>query len=234
MKELEGRAAVVTGGGRGIGRAIARSLAARGARVAVAARTAEEIGAVAREIVAAGGQAVAVRCDVSRSDDVEELFRVAAVELGPVEVLVNDAGVAPRIPLAEMSEDDWDRTLDVNLKAAYLCSREALSGPSGMLARRSGRIVNVGSISSTLGTPRLTAYCAAKWGLLGLTKALAEELREAGVFVAAVLPGSVDTDMLKGSGFEPAMQPEDVAKVVAFLCGEAPFAMTGSGVEVFG
>lgn len=231
---LSGRTAVVTGGGRGIGRAIALELAGAGARVAVAARTAEEIGAVAREIGARGGAARAIRCDVSKADDVRELFHVAALELGPVDVLVNNAGVAVRRSLADLEEVDWDRTLDVNLKGAYLCSRAALRGPAGMLGRRAGRIVNVGSISGTLGTPQLTAYCASKWGLTGLTKALAEELRESGVFVAAVLPGSVDTDMLRGSGFAPAMQPADVAKVVAFLCGEAPFAMTGAAVEQFG
>jgi 3-oxoacyl-[acyl-carrier protein] reductase len=103
-----------------------------------------------------------------------------------------------------------------------------------MIARRSGRIINVGSISSTLGTPRLTAYCASKWGLLGLTKALAEELREVGVSVTAVLPGSVNTGMLVGSGFEPNMEPEDVARVVLYLATGAPHAMTGAGVEVFG
>jgi len=231
---LAGRTAVVTGGGRGIGRAVALALAERGARVAVAARTSEEIGAVAREIGARGGEARAVRCDVARAADVAELFRVAALELGPVDLLVNDAGVVIRRPLVDLSEDDWDRTLDVNLKGAYLCSRAALAGPAGMLARKGGRIVNVGSISGTLGTPKLTAYCASKWGLTGLTKALAEELRESGVFVAVVLPGSVDTDMLKGSGFAPAMQPADVAKVIAFLCDEAPFAMTGCAVEAFG
>lgn len=231
---LAGRTAVVTGGGRGIGRAVALALAERGARVAVAARTAEEIGAVAREITARGGEARAIRCDVARADDVRELFRAVAVELGPVDCLVNDAGLVLRKPLVDTEEAEWDRILDVNLKGAYLCCRAALGGPSGMLARKGGRIVNVGSISGTLGTPGLAAYCASKWGLTGLTKALAEELREREILVAAVLPGSVDTDMLRGSGFAPAMQPEAVAKVVAFLCGEAPFAITGSGVEVFG
>ncbi|MHB8420138.1 MAG: SDR family NAD(P)-dependent oxidoreductase [Myxococcales bacterium] len=228
--KLQGRVAVVTGGGRGIGRAAALALASEGAHLVLAARTEAEIGRVQREIAANGGEARAIRCDVSRAGEVRALF----AELGPVDLLVNNAGVVVRRPLAELDEADWDRTLDVNLKGAYLCSRAALSGPSGMLARKGGRIVNVGSISSTLGTPLLTAYCASKWGLLGLTKALAEELREAGVFVAAVLPGSVDTAMLAGSGFAPAMQPEDVAKVVAYLCAEAPFAMTGAGVELFG
>jgi 3-oxoacyl-[acyl-carrier protein] reductase len=103
-----------------------------------------------------------------------------------------------------------------------------------MLAAKSGRIVNISSISGTLGTPRLTAYCASKWGINGLTKALAAELTGTGVSVFAVMPGSVDTDMLKGSGFTPAMQPAEVANVVRYLCAEAPDAMNGSLVEVFG
>jgi 3-oxoacyl-[acyl-carrier protein] reductase len=103
------------------------------------------------------------------------------------------------------------------------------------MARRGfGRVVNVSSISGTLGTPGLSGYCASKWGLNGLTQSLAEEVRGRGVLVAAVLPGSVDTDMLKGSGFVPKMTPEEVARVVRFLCTEAPVAMSGSLVEVFG
>jgi 3-oxoacyl-[acyl-carrier protein] reductase len=225
---------VVTGAGRGIGRAIARSLAGAGARVALAARTEGELAQVAREIQQAGGAARAVRCDVSRASDVEDLFRLAEAEHGPVDVLVNNAGVVVRGEVAGLSEDEWDRTLDVNLKGAFLCARAALGGPGGMVARRQGRIVNVGSISSTLGTPRLAAYCASKWGLLGLTKALAEEVREAGISVTAVLPGSVNTAMLVGSGFEPRMEPEDVARVVLFLASGAPHAMTGAGIELFG
>jgi 3-oxoacyl-[acyl-carrier protein] reductase len=171
---------------------------------------------------------------VSSAADVQELFRIAEVDHGPVDVLVNNAGVVVRGALEKLSEDDWDRTLDTNLKGAFLCARAVLGGPRGMVARRTGRIINVGSISSTLGTPQLTAYCASKWGLLGLTKALAEELREAGVSVTAVLPGSVNTKMLVGSGFEPDMEPEDVARVVLFLATGAPLSMTGAGVEVFG
>ncbi len=231
---LAGRSVVVTGAGRGIGRAIASSLAAAGARVLAAARTRSELSEVVERIRRAGGTAREVRCDVSVAAEVQELFRIAESEHGPVEVLVNNAGVVVRSELETLSEDEWDRTLDTNLKGAFLCARAALRGPQGMVARRSGRIINVGSISSTLGTPRLTAYCASKWGLLGLTKALAEELREAGVSVTAVLPGSVNTAMLVGSGFEADMEPEEVARVVLFLATEAPMAMTGAGVEVFG
>ncbi len=230
MSRLAGQTALVTGAGRGIGRAIALALAREGARVVLAARTEAQLHAVAGEIEAAGGRFSAQRCDVSSAAEVDALLGRS----GPVDVVVNNAGVVDRTELRDLEEAAWDRVLDVNLKGAFLCARAALRGENGMIARRSGRIVNITSISATLGTPRLTAYCASKWGLLGLTKALAEELRDAGVFVAAVLPGSVDTEMLVGSGFEPDMTADDVARVVTFLATDAPFAMTGSGVEVFG
>lgn len=231
---LAGRAAVVTGAGRGIGRAIALSLAGAGARVALAARSEGELAQVEKEIRRTGGAAKAIRCDVTRAAEVEELIRAAEAAHGATDVLVNNAGVVVRGELSGLSETDWDLTLDTNLKGAFLCSRAVLEGPTGMVARGGGRIINVGSISSTLGTPRLTAYCASKWGLLGLTKALAEELREVDVSVTAVLPGSVNTDMLVGSGFEPDMEPEDVARVVLFLAAGAPQAMTGAAIEIFG
>jgi NAD(P)-dependent dehydrogenase (short-subunit alcohol dehydrogenase family) len=228
---LEGQAAIVTGAGRGIGRAIALSLAAEGAKVALIARTKSELEAVAREIAAAGGQAAVLPADVSAADEVARALRSAEKLHGSTDLLVNNAGVVARVPLKDLDEVTWDRVLDVNLKGAYLCSRAATAG---MIQRGKGRVVNIASISATVGTARHTAYCASKWGLVGFTKALAEELRDAGVLVCAVLPGSVDTGMLAGSGFAPDMKPEEVARVVRFLCCEAPFAMTGSAVEVFG
>ncbi len=231
---LAGQTAVVTGGGRGIGRAVALALAREGARVAVAARTLAQLEQVAREIRKEGGEALAVATDVSSAGDVAALFSASERTFGPVDVLVNNAGVVARRPFVELSEADWDLQLDVNLKGAFLCARAALAGPTGMLSRRRGRIVNVSSISGTLGTPKLAAYCASKWGLIGLTKALAAELSGSGVSVTAVLPGSVDTEMLVGSGFAPDLGPDDVARVIRFLAAEAPEAMTGSAVEIFG
>jgi NAD(P)-dependent dehydrogenase (short-subunit alcohol dehydrogenase family) len=158
---------------------------------------------------------------------------VASVErgLGPVDVLVNDAGIALRRPLSEMSDADWDRVLTVNLSGPFYLARRCVPG---MAERRWGRVVNVSSISGRLGTAEMTAYCASKWGLNGFTQALAAEMKERNVLVAAVLPGSTDTDMLKGSGWEPDMSPAEVARVVTFLCAEAPLAMSGSLVEMFG
>ncbi|MGZ6097761.1 MAG: SDR family NAD(P)-dependent oxidoreductase, partial [Myxococcaceae bacterium] len=146
-------------------------------------------------------------------------------------VLVNDAGIALRRPVAEMTDGDWDRVLAVNLNGPFYLARRCVLG---MVERRWGRVINVSSISGRLGTAGMTAYCASKWGLNGFTQALAAELKPRNVLVAAVLPGSVDTEMLEGSGWEPDMSPGEVARVVTFLCAEAPLAMTGSLVEMFG
>ena len=151
-------------------------------------------------------------------------------QIGAPDVVVLNAGVLERGPLEEFSEEQWDRVLDVNLKGAFLCAKAAWPA----LRKTRGRIVAVGSISGTLGTPNAAAYNASKWGLTGFIKSLAEEGRELGIFSAVVLPGSVDTAMLKKTPFAPDLKPNEVAEVVRFLAGEAPFAMTGSAVEVFG
>lgn len=229
-----GPRAVVTGAGRGVGAAVARRIVARGGRVVIAARTVSELQATADAIAGAYGvdRVRAVECDVSSAVAVERLY-AAAVEFleGPVDLLVNNAGIVHRVLVHEMDEATWDAVLDVNLKGAFLCTRAFLPG---MLAHRKGRIVNVASISATVGTPRLSAYCASKWGLVGFTKAVAEETKELGVQVMAVLPGSIDTAMLAGSGFEPKMSADEVARVIEWLGIDAPAAMTGSAVEMFG
>ena len=191
---LSGHHALVTGASRGIGRAVARRLAKGGAQVALCARSDGALRELAAEISAAGGTALAVPCDVTQAAQVASAVERAQAAFGGIDLLVNNAGRVARVPLVEMSESVYDEILDVNLKGPFLFCRAVLPG---MLARRSGRIVNIGSISATLGTPRLTAYCASKWGLLGLTKALAEELRGTGVSVTSLLPGSVDTEMLR-------------------------------------
>jgi 3-oxoacyl-[acyl-carrier protein] reductase len=151
-------------------------------------------------------------------------------QLGRPDVVVLNAGVLERAPIEEFTEAQWDRVLAVNLKGAFLCAKAAWPA----LRQTKGRIVAVGSISGTLGTPHAAAYNASKWGLTGLVKSLAEEGRADDVFCAVVLPGSVDTDMLKKTPFPPQIEPAEVAQVVRFLALEAPFAMTGSAVEVFG
>lgn len=228
---LSGKVALVSGASRGIGRAIACSLAREGADLVLCATSKEGTERIGREVVALGRRALAVACDVGKAEQVEALVRAALEAFGRVDVLVNNAGIAPRAEIGRMTDADFDRVLQVNLAGPFYLARRLVPR---MVERGGGRIINVSSISGTLGTPRLSAYCASKWGLNGLTQALAAELKQAGIMVCAVLPGSVDTDMLEGSGFEPGMTAEQVAGVVRFLCAEAPFAMTGSLVEVFG
>lgn len=228
---LSGKVALFTGASRGIGRAIARALAEEGAAVAVLSTRLDRSGPVAEALRATGARAHAVAADVASPEALDAALAEVRDELGGVDVLVNNAGIALRRPLEETADTDFERVLAVNLAGPFYLARRLLPA---MVARGWGRLVNVSSISGTLGTAGMTAYCASKWGLNGLTRALAEEVRGQGVLVAAVLPGSTDTEMLEGSGFTPRMTPEEVAKVVRFLCAEAPLAMSGSLVEVFG
>lgn len=223
--------AVVTGGGRGIGRAVALELAHRGCDVALLGRTIETLAATAELVVGVGRRALAVRCDVSNASEVEAAAARVMADLGVPDVVVPNAGIVHRASVHTMSEAEWDEVLDVNLKGTFLVTRAFLPR---MLDSKRGRFVAVASISSTLGTARQSAYCAAKWGTVGFVKSLAEELRGTGLQAMCVMPGSVDTDMLKGSGFSPAMQPEDVARTVAYLALDAPAAMNASSVELFG
>ncbi|HET7755229.1 MAG TPA: SDR family oxidoreductase [Anaeromyxobacteraceae bacterium] len=224
---LAGAGVIVTGGGRGIGAAAARALTALGARVTVFARTAGELDRVVLERAALH----AVAGDVAREDDVARLFAEHARAVGDCDVLVNDAGITDRALAEELSPERFRRVIDVNLVGPFLCARAAIPG---MKARRRGRIVNVASISATLGSAEGSAYNASKWALVGLTKCLAEELRPFGAQCLAVSPGSVDTAMLRQTPYAPEMTPEDVARVIAWCAGEAPDAMTGANVEVFG
>ena len=216
--KLDGRVAVVTGASRGIGRAIAELFQREGARVAGCARH------------AAPGVDV---CDVSRPEDVARFAAAVKARLGVPEVVVNNAGTVVRAPLQALEEADWDAVMGSNLKGTYLVTRAFLGD---MRAQKRGRFINVASISGRLGTAGLTAYCAAKHGVVGLTRALAEEVRGDGLTVNAICPGSVDTDMLRVGmpGATPLMTPEQIAQVALFLATDAPPALTGSCVDVFG
>jgi NAD(P)-dependent dehydrogenase (short-subunit alcohol dehydrogenase family) len=223
--------AVVTGAGRGIGRAIAIDLAKRGCDIALLGRTIESLAGAAEEVVALGRLAVAVPCDVADPMAVEAAAVRVLADLGVPDVVVANAGVVHRAPVQSMTDAEWDEVIDVNLKGTFLVTRAFLPR---MLDLKRGRFIAIGSISSTLGTARQSAYCAAKWGTVGFMKSLAEELRGTGLQAMCVMPGSVDTDMLQGSGFAAVMQPEDVARTVTFLALDAPDAMNASAVELFG
>jgi 3-oxoacyl-[acyl-carrier protein] reductase len=217
---LSGRVAVVTGASRGIGRAIAQALSDAGAVVAGCALHAAPQWGVAS-------------CDVRVADDVARFAEDVIERLGPPDILVNNAGTVARARLEDLSVEAWDDVIDANLKGTFLVTRAFLPA---MRARKSGRIINIASIAGRQGTAGLGAYCAAKHGVVGLTRSLAVELREDGIAANAVCPGSVDTDMLRVGrpGAKPDMTPEDVAGVVLYLAAHAPSALTGSCVDVFG
>lgn len=223
--------AVVTGAGRGIGRAISIELARRGCDLALLGRNIETLAVTAEEVIARERSAVVVPCDVSSAKAIDAAAERVLADLGVPDFVIANAGVVHRVPVLSMTERQWDEDIDVNLKGTFLATRAFLPR---MLDLRRGRFIAIGSISSTIGTAKQSAYCAAKWGVVGFVKALAEELRGTGLQAMCLMPGSVDTDMLRGSDFAPAMKPEDVARAVAFLALEAPDSMNASAVEMFG
>ncbi|OWQ88701.1 3-hydroxyacyl-CoA dehydrogenase [Roseateles aquatilis] len=252
---LEGLHAVVTGGGSGIGAAIAQALIADGARVTLMGRTLERLEAQRDRLTVDGGPAVALRvCDVGDEASVVAAFAAAVAASGPIDLLVNNAGQVETAPLARTSLQTWRRLLDVNLTGTFLCSREVLPG---MTERRFGRIVNVASTAALKGYAYVAAYCAAKHGVLGLTRALALETARKGVTVNAVCPGYTETDIVAsaidtivaktGRSAEAALaelasvnpqgrlvDPAEVAAAVAWLARRDSGAITGQAIAVAG
>lgn len=234
---LAGETAIVTGAGRGIGRAVALVLAAEGAHVVLAARTAEDVEKTAAEIREAGGRAVAAPTDVTKKEDVDALVARALAETGRLDIVVNNAGVFVWKALANIEETDWDRILDTNLKSTYLLVHAALPA---LTKAPNARIINVASIHGSIGDANVVAHCAAKFGLIGLTKALALELRGAGITVNAVSPGAVDNVSREMVGtrrefpLKEKLTAHDVAGAVLFLASPAARAITGAVLDVWG
>ncbi len=224
--------AVVTGASRGIGRATALAFARRGVALALLGRASAALDRTLAECRAAGApSARAVLVDFADLSATERAARELLASVGVPHVVVHNAGMVQRKSVEELSVADWQRELSVNLSAPFALTHGLLPA---MRARGSGRILFVGSISSTLGTRRQSAYAASKWGLIGFMKSLAEELSDSGLMTAAVLPGSVDTEMLAGSGFPPRLTAEDVARSLLHLAFDAPLAHNGGVVELFG
>jgi 3-oxoacyl-[acyl-carrier protein] reductase len=222
--------AVVTGPSRGIGRATALALAERGSDLALLGRPSRALSESARIAGERGASVIQLDCDLRNAAEIE-LAAERLLDLAPPDLLVNNAAVIRRVPVEQTSLEAWNEQLDVNLRAPFLLTRALL--PAMRRAGR-GRIINIGSISSTLGTAAAAAYCASKWGLVGFTKSLAEELSDSGLMTVAILPGSVDTRMLDGSGFRPRISAEDVALTVVHYCLDAPLAHNGGVIEMFG
>lgn len=243
---LAGRVALVTGASRGIGRAIARILASRGASVAVNyARSADAAQALCAEIDSAGGRAVAVGFDVSNAEAVEQGVDQVKAALGPVEILVNNAGISIDALLMRASDEDWERTMSINLTGAFqmvrACSRHLLK------AKRNGRIINISSVVGEQGNVGQAMYSASKAGMLGLTKSLAREFAPRGVTVNAVTPGYIETEMTQASLNEEARAAllskiplgrvgavNEIAEAVAFLAAPASAYTTGHVMRVNG
>ena len=229
------RVAIVTGGGRGIGKAIVHGFARERARVVVTARTADEIADVAHEIVLAGGEAIGVVCDVSDEASVQRMVDEAISHWGRIDILVNNAATnLPNIDVVDMQPDAWRRVVDVNLTGPFLCARALLPK---MIEQGSGSIVNISSIGGRHGSKGRGPYRAAKAGLINLTETLAAENFSHGVRVNCVCPGGVETDMLRVIGASldrQLMTPDEMANVVLYLASDDSSAVTGTSIDAFG
>src|SRR6202050_5428109 len=220
-KALEGKVAVVTGASRGIGLAVARGLVAFVAKLSLDARSSDKLQNVANERKSAGVEVVIVAADVTSPDDIRSLVEETKQAFGAIDILVNNAGIGYCGPFYEANESNWDSVLDTNLKSVFLLSKAVAKG---MVERRGGHIINIASLAGKNAFAGGAIYCASKWGLLGMTECMAEDLRTYGIRVSAICPGTVATDFSPHAGKDTSkmLQPEDIAHVGGSIVTQAP------------
>ena len=246
--DLTGQVAIVTGARRGMGRTHALALAKAGAKVVVSDISLEDCQKVVDEIKETGGEAIAVKCDVTKKEEIEEIVKKTIEKWGKIDILVNNAGICDFKPFLELTEKDWDRTIDINLKGYFLCA-QAVS--KEMVKKKSGSIINIASIAmgqTGIGFPALTHYCASKGGIVAMTEAMALELAPYGIRVNAISPGAIETPMIDPLKADPEVmketlakipmhrvgKPEEVSNLVLFLASDASSYMTGTDVVIDG
>lgn len=242
--QLKGKTAIITGSGRGIGKAIALKLGQMGANIVInGSSPSEALSKAEEELKAAGINVISTVGDVRKIEDVEAMIKAAVDTFGGLDILVNNAGITRDKLIMRMTEDDWDDVLDINLKGAFLCTKVA---SKIMMKQKSGKIVNVTSVVGVMGNPSQTNYAASKAGLIGLTKSTAKELASRGINCNAVAPGLIATEMtdvlpesVKENYLNSIPQkrygtPEDVANVVGFLVSEEANYITGQVIHIDG
>ena len=220
-KPLEGNIALITGASRGIGLAIARKLAQLGARLSLCARDSTRLESARADLRRNGFETLTMVADVTRPNEIQNLVDRTHTKLGPIDILINNAGIGRFGPAHQMTEADWDAVLDTNLKSVFLVTRAVVPK---MIERKHGHVVNISSLAGKNAFAGGGIYCASKWGLMGLTACMAEDLRAHNIRVSAVCPGSVATDFSPHTGRDTSklLQPEDVAHAVATIVTQAP------------
>ena len=233
--KLKDRIAIITGGGRGIGREIALLYASEGAKVTITARNPQQLSEVVKEIERSGGEAIGVTGDVSSREDVQKMVEETTRRFGGIDILVNNAGIMQGGPFVAFDPEDWRRVIEINLMGTFYCTH--VVAPI-LIERGWGRIINISSRSGKIGIPYLTAYVASKHAVVGLTKALAEELAPFHITVNAICPGTVRTDMIpdtvKERIGELLIPPRHIADLALYLATEEAGSVNGEAINIYG